>query len=84
MPSASTGAMSVRPALAGSASGLSGALTVGGGAVLTSFTGVVLSETRGALQLLGIMLFCSLAALAAALYVRHVERREGLHATITQ
>lgn len=78
MPSASAGALSVRPELAGSASGLSGALTVGGGAVLTSFTGMILTEAQGVFQLLGIMLFCSLAALLCALYVRLIGRREDL------
>lgn len=55
MPSANAGALSVRPGLAGSASGLAGALTVGGGAVLTSLTGVVLTVEYGVFQLLGIM-----------------------------
>jgi MFS transporter, DHA1 family, multidrug resistance protein len=77
MPSANAGALSVRPRLAGSASGLAGALTVGGGAVLTSITGAMLTEAHGARQLLGIMLFSSLMGLAAALYVRSVERRES-------
>ncbi len=76
MPSSSAGAMSVRPELAGSASGLAGALTVGGGAVLTSITGVILTEENGAYQLLGMMLFCSLMALVAALYVLRIDRGE--------
>jgi Bcr/CflA subfamily drug resistance transporter len=70
-PSSNAGAMSVRPKLAGSASGLSGALTVGGGAVMASITGALLTEENGAYPLLGMMLFSSLMALAAALYVRH-------------
>ncbi len=76
MPSANAGVMSVRPGLTGSAYGLAGALTVGGGAVLTSITGAILSEALGAYQLLGMMLLSSLAALAAALYVRGIDRRE--------
>ncbi len=74
MPSCSAGAMSVRPKLAGSASGLAGALTVGGGAVLTSITGAILTEENGAYTLLGMMLFSSLMALAAAFYVFWVDR----------
>ncbi len=70
--------MSVRPELAGSASGLSGALTVGGGAVLASITGAILTEENGAYTLLGMMLFSSLMALAAAVYVFWIDRREGL------
>lgn len=76
LPSSSAGAMSVRPKLAGSASGLAGALTVGGGALLTSVTGAVLTEQNGAYTLLGIMLLASLLALAAALYVLKIDRRE--------
>ena len=67
MPSANAGALSVRPKLAGSASGLKGALTVGGGAILTSIAAVVLTEGGGPYQLLGMMLFCSVIALLAAL-----------------
>ncbi len=77
MPSSSAGALSVRPELAGSASGLSGALTVGGGAVLSSITGAILTEENGAYALLGMMLFSSLMALVAALYVLRIDRREG-------
>lgn len=76
MPSSSAGAMSVRPELAGSASGLSGALTVGGGAVMSSITGAILNEENGAYPLLGMMLFSSLMALAAALYVLWIDRIE--------
>jgi len=76
IPSSNAGAMSVRPELAGSASGLSGALTVGSGAVLSSITGAILTEANGAYALLGMMLFSSLMALAAALYVLRIDRRE--------
>lgn len=77
MPSSNAGALSVRPKLAGSASGLAGALTVGGGAMLTSITAIIMTEEHGAYQLLGMMLFCSLMALVAALYVLRIDRREG-------
>lgn len=78
VPSANAGAMSVRPALAGSASGLSGALTVGGGAALTTLTGAVVTQAAGAVTLLGLMLTSTLLALAAALAVRRIEDREGV------
>ncbi len=77
MPSANAGALSVRPRLAGSASGLKGALTVGGGAVLTTIAGVILTEGGGPYQLLGMMLFCSVVALLAALDVQRISRRKG-------
>lgn len=75
MPSCNAGALSVRPDLAGSASGLAGALTVGVGAALTSVTGWVVTEETGAFGLLGIMLTVSLLALFAALSVAGTERR---------
>ncbi len=77
MPSANAGALSVRPKLAGSASGLKGALAVGGGAVLTSIAGVILTEGGGPYQLLGMMLFCSVVAMLAALDVLRINRRSG-------
>ena len=77
MPSITAGAMSVRPKLAGSAAGLSGALTVGGGAVLASVTGSLLTEENGAYPLLGMMLFSSAMGLVAALYVLWIDRTEG-------
>jgi Bcr/CflA subfamily drug resistance transporter len=76
MPSSSAGAMSVRPALAGSASGLSGALTVAGGALMSAISGAILTEANAAYALLGMMLLSSLLGLAAALYVLRLDRRE--------
>jgi DHA1 family bicyclomycin/chloramphenicol resistance-like MFS transporter len=74
MPSSNVGALSVRSNLAGSAAGLTGALTVGGGAVLTSIASIILTEGGGVYQLLGMMLFCSLMALVAALYVLRIQK----------
>jgi len=51
-------------------------LTVGGGAVLTSITAAIVTEENGAHALLGMMLFSSLMALVAALYVLWINRRE--------
>ena len=76
MPSSSAGAMSVRPTLAGSASGLSGALTVAGGAVMSAISGAILTEANGSYALLGMMLLSSLLALAAAFYVLWLDRCE--------
>ncbi|MEM7121932.1 MAG: multidrug effflux MFS transporter [Pseudomonadota bacterium] len=69
-PSASAGAMSVRPHLAGSASGLFGALTAVVGALLTVITGALVTVETGAFMLLAIMLAASFLALLAALLVR--------------
>jgi predicted MFS family arabinose efflux permease len=76
MPSSSAGALSVRAELAGSASGLSGALIVGSGVVFTSITGVIVTEAHGVYQLVGVMLVCSGLGLLAALYVRWIDRSE--------
>jgi len=77
MPSSSAGAMSVRPELAGSASGLSGALIVGGGAVMSLITGAFLTAGNGAYPLLAVMLLSSFLGLIAALYVLWIDRCEG-------
>ena len=77
MPSSSSGAMSVRPKLSGSASGLSGALLVAGGGVVSAITGTVLPGGNAAYGLLGMMLLSSVLGLGAALYVLHVDRHEA-------
>jgi len=77
MPSVNAGAISMRPGLAGSAAGLVGASTVGAGALLTTLTGFLLQEGDAAIRLLGIMLCCSVLALAAAIYVLTIDRREA-------
>lgn len=76
MPAAGSGVMSVRPQLAGSAAGLSGAMSVAGGAGLTTLTGAVLTPENGALMLLAIMLASVAVSGAAALYVRWLDMRE--------
>ena len=80
LPAAAAGSMSVRPELAGSASGLSGALMVAGGAVLTSLTSALISPANGAWLLLAIMLASAAAGLWAALYVHRIDLREGVPA----
>ena len=77
LPSASSGVMSVRPKLAGSASGLSGALAVAGGAVLTVLTGALLTPETAALRLVLIMLASVVISLLAALYVRRIDLQLG-------
>ncbi len=75
-PSSSAGALSVNPQLAGSASGLAGALTVASGALLTPIASVAVAGDGGATALLAVMLSTSALGLAAALFVFWVERRE--------
>ncbi|MEZ5832466.1 MAG: multidrug effflux MFS transporter [Dongiaceae bacterium] len=75
IPSSGSGAMSVKPRLAGSAAGLSGALTLASGALMSGITGAVLTERNAPYGLLGMMLLCAVLGLAAALSVLRVERR---------
>jgi Bcr/CflA subfamily drug resistance transporter len=76
LPSSNAGVVSVRPELAGSAAGLSAALSVGGGAVLSAITGAVLTETNAAPTLLVMMLLPSAVGLLAALYVMRLDALE--------
>ncbi|OWJ63837.1 Bcr/CflA family efflux MFS transporter [Inquilinus limosus] len=70
-PNSNAGAMSVRPRLAGTAAGITGALTVLGGALATTLTGLVLSGEPSPALLIGLMLLASfLGLLAAAAAVR--------------
>ncbi len=71
MPNSNAGAMSVRPRLAGSAAGITGALTVLGGALMTTLTGLALSGEPSPALLMALMLLASfLGLLAAAAAVR--------------
>jgi len=75
LPGANAGVMSVAPRLAGSASGLSGALTVAGGAALTGMTGAMVSGSWGVYALLGMMFATSALGLVAAYGIAAIERR---------
>ena len=65
IPNATAGALSVRPHLAGTASGLSGAMMIGGGAALSALAGALLGPGTGAFPLLWIMLCTAVGAIAA-------------------
>jgi len=75
MPNANAGLLSVRPHLAGSASGLGGAIMIGGGAALSALAGALLSPGTGAYPLIWIMLCTSILSLASILYVLQRERQ---------
>lgn len=77
LPSANAGIVSVRPALAGSASGLGGALTIGGGAAVAATTGALLGPGSGGAPLIWMMLGAALLGLAATLWVMAVARSRG-------
>jgi len=75
IPNATAGALSVRPELAGTASGLAGALMIGGGAALSALAGVWLTPQSGAYPLLWIMLVTALGAVATIMLVMRREAR---------
>ncbi len=81
MPGSNAGAMSVRPELSGSAAGLSGALIVAGGAILTAATGAAVTETNGAQTLLTLMLAASGLGLGFAIWASWLRQTATQRAT---
>ncbi|MEM7289621.1 MAG: Bcr/CflA family efflux MFS transporter [Pseudomonadota bacterium] len=77
IPSSSASAMSVRPKLAGAAAGLSGAMIVAGGAMLTTATSASLPEMNTSLALLGMMLVATLASLASVFVAVYLNRKSA-------
>ena len=77
IPNATAGAISVRPHLAGTASGLSGAIMIGAGAALSAFAGMLLVPGSTAVPLLVIMFGTALFGLVAILLVVLRERQIG-------
>jgi DHA1 family bicyclomycin/chloramphenicol resistance-like MFS transporter len=77
IPNATSGLLSVRPHLAGSASGLGSAIMIGGGAALSVFAGIVLKMGTTSLPLQFLMFASALLALGAILYVMRREREIG-------
>jgi DHA1 family bicyclomycin/chloramphenicol resistance-like MFS transporter len=78
IPNATAGLLSVRPHLAGTASGLGGAIMIGGGAALSVLAGALLSPETGAYPLLWIMLLTAIAGVLSILVVLHRERKLGI------
>lgn len=70
LPSALSGAVSVRPDIAGAASGLTGALQIGTGAALTAVAAGLLEGGATPLPMFAVMIAAALAALGAALAIR--------------
>ncbi|MFY0309553.1 multidrug effflux MFS transporter [Leisingera sp. D0M16] len=77
IPNATAGAISVRPHLAGTASGLSGAIMIGAGAALSAFAGMLLVPGSTAVPLLAIMFGTATCGLVAILLVVWRERQIG-------
>ena len=78
IPNATAGMLSVRPRLAGTASGLGGAIMIGGGSVLAVLAGALLRPGTGAYPLLWIMLITGIASVGAIGTVIWRERKLGL------
>lgn len=75
IPNATAGALSVRPYLAGTASGLSSAMMIGIGAALSAFAGWLLTEDTGAYPLLILMLICGILGVVTIALVILRERK---------
>ncbi|MEZ7813820.1 MAG: DHA1 family bicyclomycin/chloramphenicol resistance-like MFS transporter [Paracoccaceae bacterium] len=78
LPNVNAGMMSIKPELAGTASGLGGALMIGGGAVLAALAGAVLSVKSGEMPLVLLMLLSSIASLLTILAVIRRAKRLGI------
>ncbi|MCR9126711.1 MAG: multidrug effflux MFS transporter [Rhodobacteraceae bacterium] len=78
VPNATSGMMSVRPHLAGTASGLGGAIMLGGGAALSVLAGFLLSPETGAYPLIVLMATTSTLAVLSIRYVIYREKQLGL------
>ena len=74
IPNATAGMLQVRPQLAGAASGLGGAIMIGGGAVLSALAARVVGPASGATPLLILMCTTSALGLASVLWVIWRER----------
>jgi MFS transporter, DHA1 family, multidrug resistance protein len=75
LPSATSGMMSVRPHLAGTASGIGGAIMIGGGAGLSALAGALLTAESGAAPLIWLMVITTGLAMVPLFYVLHREGR---------
>lgn len=75
LPNATSGLLSVRPHLAGTASGLGGAIMIGGGAALSALAGALLTPGTGATPLLVMMLVTGVLGVASILYTIYRDRQ---------
>ncbi len=78
LPSANAGMMSVRPDLAGTASGLGATLTIGCGAALASLSAALLGETVSVTRLVAVMFCSSAGSVVAILWVMRRRRTLGV------
>ena len=75
IPNATAGMLAVRPHIAGTASGLGGAIMIAGGATLSALAGILLAPGTGAYPLLWIMLSTAVLGIIAICYVIFREKQ---------
>jgi len=75
MPAANARILSLRPHLAGTASGLAAAVTVIGAGIVAFLAGLVVNASNAHLAVLGVMWASSLLSLLVALFIVHTERQ---------
>lgn len=75
LPSATSGMMSVRPHLAGTASGIGGAILIGGGAGLSALAGALLTPESGGMPLIWLLFITTGLALLPLYYVVQREKQ---------
>jgi DHA1 family bicyclomycin/chloramphenicol resistance-like MFS transporter len=75
LPNAMAGMLDVHPELAGSASGLGGALMTIGGAAFSTLSGALLTPHSGPLPLILCIILAAVLALLAALYTFRIEKQ---------
>lgn len=78
LPNANAGMLSIKPQLAGTASGLGGAIMIGGGAALAALAGVLLGPGSSEMPLILLMLASAIASLVSILAVIRRARHLGL------
>lgn len=78
LPNANAGMLSIKPELAGTASGLGGAIQIGGGAALAALAGALLTEGATEMPLVLLMLGSSVLSVLSILAVIRRARALGL------
>ena len=78
IPNATAGMLSVRPHLAGTASGLGGSIMIIGGSAVSALAGFLLTPETGAYPLLWLMLLTAIGGVMAITYVIQRQKALGL------
>jgi len=81
LPNANAGIVSVRPAIAGAASGLGASLQIGGGAALSAFTSLFVSPASGPTLLILVIMLSIIGAIVSSMYVIHIDRLRASQGT---